>query len=122
MVGGLHLGESPVEVRRLLRGHLCGIQILLLEVDGNAQPEQLPHELDVFPGVPRKPGDGLDQQPVNFSGPAVIDHAVEVVPFLGLRACEPLVGIDVHHLPVLLGGDVFGVEVHLGDVGVELIL
>ena len=48
VVGRFHLGESPIDLGNLFRGHLPGIDVLLFKVDGNAHPEQFPHELDVL--------------------------------------------------------------------------
>ena len=122
VVGGLHLGEGAVDLGDLLGGHLTGIDVLLLEADGDAQPEQFPHIPDVVRGVPGEAGGGFDQYPVDFPGPAVRDHAVELIPLTGLQTGQALVRIDVHHFPVLSGRDVLGVKVHLGQIGVELVL
>ena len=122
VVGGLHLGEGPIDLGDLLRGHLSGVDVLFLEVDGDAQPEQFPHELDVLLGVAGEPGDGFHQNPVDLPRPAVLHHAVEIVPFPGLQPSDALVRVDVHQLPVLSRGDVLAVEVHLGDVGVDLVI
>ena len=122
VVGGFHLGEGPIDLGHLLGGHPAGVDVLLLEVDGDAQPEQFPHELDVLLGVAGKPGDGFHQHPVDLPRPAVLHHAVEFLPFPGLQAGDPLVCVDVYQFPVLSPGDILAVEVHLGDVGVDLVL
>ena len=121
VVGGLHLGESAVDLGDLLGGHLPGVDVLFLEADGDAQPEQFPHIPDVVRGVPGEAGGGLDQHPVDLPVTAVRDHAVELLTLPGLQPGQALVGVDVHQFPVLPGGDELGVEVHLGHVGVELV-
>ena len=37
VIGGFHLGEARVDGGRLLRGELAGVDVLLLEADGDAQ-------------------------------------------------------------------------------------
>ena len=119
--GGLHLGESRVNGGGLLGGQLPGVHILLLEADGDAQPQQLPHKVQGVLGVPGEPGDGLDQDAVDFSGPAVRHHPVELVPLPGAQAGNALVRVDVGQLPVRVLPDMAGVVVHLGQIGVELV-
>ena len=121
MVGGFHLGESPIDLGNLLRGHLPGIDVLLFKVDRNTQPEQFPHELDVLLCVACKARDRFAEDPVDLSLPAVCHHPVEIIPIPGFQPGDTLIGIDVYHLPLLFTGDVLGVEVYLGDVGVDLI-
>ena len=48
VAGGFHLGKRSIDLGNLFRGHLPGIDVLLFKVDGDAQPEQFPHKLDVF--------------------------------------------------------------------------
>ncbi len=119
--GGLHLGEGRVDGGGLLGGQLPGVHVLLLEVDGDAQPQQLPHKVQGVLGVPGEPGDGLDQDAVDFSGPAVRHHPVELVPLPGAQAGNALVRVDVGQLPVRVLPDMAGVVVHLGQIGVELV-
>ena len=121
VVGGFHLGESPIDLGNLLRGHLPGIDVLLFKVDGNAQPEQFPHELDVLLCVACKARDRFAEDPVDLSLPAIGHHPVEIIPIPGFQPGDTLIGIDVYHLPVLFASDVLGIEVYLGDVGVDLV-
>ncbi|MPM75049.1 hypothetical protein SDC9_122040 [bioreactor metagenome] len=91
-------------------------------MDGDAQPEEIPHILDIFLGVPRKAGYGFDKDTVDFSVPAILYHAVEIIPLACHKAGDALVGVNVRQLPALMGGNVFGVVVHLCDVGVLLVV
>ena len=121
VAGGLHLGEGGIDRGCLLRAEPAGVDVLLFEADGDAQPHQLPHEVQGIPGVAGESGDGLDQDAVDFPGPAVRHHAVELISFLGVQTRNALIGIDVGQLPVRVFSDVAGVVVHLGQIGVELV-
>ena len=121
VVGRFHLGESSIDLGNLLRGHLPGIDVLLLKVDRNTQPEQFSHELNVLLCVACKARDRFAEDPVDLSLSAIGHHPVEIISIPCFQPGDTLIGIDVYHLPVLFTGDVLGVEVYLGDVGVDLI-
>ena len=122
VVGGLHLGESAVDLRHLFRGHFARVDVLLLEADGDPQPEQFSDVLDMILGIPGEARHGFDQYPVDLPGPAVRQHPVEVVTILRIQTADAFIGVNVDQFPVLTGGDKFGVVIDLGDIGIELII
>lgn len=88
---GLHLGEGRIDRGRLLGTEPAGVDALLFEADGDAQPHQLPHEVQGVSGVAGEAGHGFDQDTVDFPGPTVRHHAVELIPFLGVQTRNALI-------------------------------
>lgn len=68
-----------------------------------------------------KPGDGLDQDPIDLSSSAVCHHPLKLRALLDPGAGQSLVSVDVHQLPAVLLADVLCVAANLRRVRVQLI-
>lgn len=104
------------------RGHPCGIDVFFLEEDCRAAGSELSNGLQILRRVAGEAGDGLDQNAVNESAAAVVQHPFEILPFLHRGAGDALVGVDVHQPPVLMFHDVLCIVDVLRCEGIELIL
>ena len=104
-----------------LTEHLAGVDVLFLKNNDHAQAFQLARGLQQFQCVAGEPGHRLHQHPVDFPGPAVRKHPLELVPLLQGRPRDALVGVDIRQLPAGVLGDIVGVVPNLGAVGVELV-
>lgn len=68
-----------------------------------------------------KPGDGLDQDPIDLSSSAVCHHPLKLRALLDPGAGQSLVSVDVHQLPAVLLADVLCVAANLRHIRVQLI-
>ena len=103
-------------------GGLCGIDVLLLEVDADTERLQFSHGLQTFFGVACEAGSGLDKNAVNAAVAAVFHHPQEVIPLFDGCAGDTLIGIDVCKYPVWIAVDELCKVSGLGCIGVELIV
>ena len=87
-------------------GYPCGVDVFFLEEDSRAVGTELPDSLQTLRRVAGEARDGLDQDAVNESASAVVQHPFEILPFLHRGAGDALVGVDVHQPPVLMFHDV----------------
>lgn len=61
-------------------GGLCGIDVLLLEVDADTERLQFSHGLQTFFGVACEARGGFDKNTVNAAAAAIFHHPQEVIP------------------------------------------
>ena len=63
-------------------GYPCGVDVFFLEEDGRAIGSELPDGLQALCRIAGEAGDGLDQDAVNESAAAVVQHPLEVISLL----------------------------------------
>lgn len=118
----LCLREGCIQGGHQFGRHPRRIDVLFLEEDGRAIGSELPDGLQALCRIAGKARDGLDQDAVNESASAVVQHPFEILPFLHRDAGDALVGVDVHQPPVLMFHDVLCIVDVLRCEGIELIL
>ena len=101
---------------------MCGIDVLLLEVDADTKGLQFSHGLQTLFGVACEAGSGFDKNAVNTAAAAVFHHPQEVIPLFNGCAGDTLICIDVCEYPVWIAVDEFCKVSGLGCIGVELII
>lgn len=74
-------------------GGLCGIDVLLLEVDADTERLQFSHGLQTFFGVACEARGGFDKNTVNAAAAAIFHHPQEVIPLFDGCAGDTLIGI-----------------------------
>ena len=95
-----------------------GVDGLFFKINADAQFLQLPYRFQKGHGIPGKAGYGLGDDVINFSGTAVGEHPLEVLPAVP-GAGLGFVGVNAHILPAVMVADVGAVMIHLGRQGVE---
>ena len=112
------LGVSGEKSEEHLVADFSGIEMLLFKVDGHADGFQFPDDLQAFPGISGKAGDGFGQDAVDFPLAAVADHSQKIVPLVHPQSCDALVSVDIDEFPFLVSLDQLGVIAHLCREGV----
>ena len=88
---GLLLGQSAENAHQEFRGERFRVDILFFELDGNAEGHQLPQRGEAVFRVSGEAGEGLHQDLVDLTLPAVGEHPVEVLPLVRFRAADRFV-------------------------------
>ena len=92
----LCLCEGCIQGGHQLRGHPRRIDVFFLEEDSCSVGAELPDGLQALRRVAGEAGDGLDQNAVDESAPAVGQHPLEILSLLHRGAGDTLIGVDVH--------------------------
>ena len=88
---------------------LCGVDLLLLEVDADSQHPQLPQGFKALAGVPAESGHRFAEDPVDSAPPAVPQHPLELLPDIHAGAGQALVRVDIRQLPFRILLNILGV-------------
>ena len=99
------LGEGTHEGDNQFRVRFQRIDILLLKNDVDSHTFQCTNVLQAVQRIPRKPGNGLCQNQVDFLLAAPADHPVEIIPVFGGRPRNTLVRENACHCPLGIGHD-----------------
>ena len=118
----MFLRQGRHDRRDHLAGHLAGVDALFFEQDADAEFLQFPDGRKTVFRIAGKLGNTLDQNAVDFSFPAILHHALEVLTLFNRRAGDALIGVNINHFPIRIAGDQFRIVLILHAVGIELIL
>ena len=110
------------DCRDHLTGYLTGVNTLFLELNTDTEFFEFSDSRKAILCISGKSGNGLDQNPVDFSFAAILYHALKIFALFNRRAGNALIGIDIDHFPIRIAGDEFGIILILDAVGIELIL
>ncbi len=103
------LGDRREDSQHQLAIHGKGVDVLFLEEDSHSSFLEHPDIMEGVDGVPSESGDGFGDDHVNLVVQAIVDHPHEIRPFVGFGSSGGFVGVDVHHGPFGVLGDVFPV-------------
>ena len=118
----LRLGACRNYGGQHLAGYHPGIDVMLLEEDADAQCPQFPNRLQAVLCISGEPGDGFHKDFINLSLAAVLQHPLEVSPFLCGCTGDTLIRVDVYQFPPIMGFNEIVVVGILGGKAVQLIV
>ena len=110
----MHDGQAQLRVL------VQGVDVVVLEEHPHTGVQQLPGVLNGVQRVAGEPGDLLGDDEVEQPGPAVLHHAVKVLPLPGGGGGQALVDVARHVGPVGVFADQAFVVLNLVAQGVEL--
>ena len=105
-----------------LAGYHPGIDVMLLEEDTDSQCPQLPNRLQAVLCISGESGDGFHKNLIDLSPSAVLQHPLEVSPFLCGCTGDTLIRIDVYQFPPVMGFNEIVVVGILGGEAIQLIV
>ena len=104
-----------------LTGYLTGVNTLFLELNTDTEFFEFSDSRKAILCISGKSGNGLDQNPVDFSFAAILHHALKIFALFNRRAGDALIGVNINYFPVWVIGNKLGIILILDAVGVELI-
>ena len=99
-----------------------GVDVLLLEDHGDAKAPQLTGVADGIQRISGEAGDGFSKDHVDLALSALTDHTQEILTPAGGGSRDALIREDIHHCPLRIFHDLFGVEGFLVFVAGQLLL
>ena len=117
---GFGLCEASIDDQIQLAVCLECVDLLLLKVDADAFGLEHSDIVEAVHRISRKAGYGFGDDVIDLSGQTVVDHFVELRPFVGSCAGLALVSEQACEAPVFTTGDHLGVYLLLVGIGDEL--
>lgn len=117
----LGLGERGVQRYCELRAGRHGVDVFLLELDGDIEFFEFAYALEAFDGVAGESAYGLAEDQVDPALFCECEHFIKLGSILHLSAADSFVSKDAGELPVLVASDQVGVVVDLDAEAVELL-
>ena len=118
----LGLCEGGVERDEEFTFRIDGVDVLLLEDHGDAKAPQLTGVADGIQRISGEAGDRFGKDHVDLALSALADHTQEILTPAGGGSRDALIREDIHHCPLRIFHDLFGVEGFLVFVAGQLLL
>ena len=102
-------------------GHSGRVDTLFFEQNADAELLEFPNSRKAVFRISGEAGNGLDQNAVDLSFPAVLHHALKIFALFNRRAGDALIGVNIDHFPIRVVRNKLGIILILDAIGVELI-